>query len=146
MKTLLANDGDKMNKCLLGTFLALLSLTACTQTPLQHINPEIKQTNVLLQSMGNGLLGTSAHLLSPADRNQALEAEYNALEYTDAGKVVPWVSQQGNASGEVTPGQPYQVGSQNCRQYSHSFTIGGVPQTNRGSACRNENGSWSPLT
>ena len=99
----------------------------------------------LLASLGNGLLGSSAAQLTAADRKTALEAEYRALEYSPAGKAVSW-SGSGSASGDVTAAQPYQVGSQNCRQYTHSFTIAGAPQTARGTACRNTDGSWTPLT
>ncbi len=102
------------------------------------------ETN-LLASLGNGLLGNSASQLSAVDRKKALEAEYRALEYSPAGKSVSW-SGAGSNAGEVTAAQPYQVGSQNCRQYSHNFTINGYQQTARGTACRNPDGSWTPLT
>ena len=99
----------------------------------------------LLTSLGNGLLGNAANQLNAGDRKKALEAEYRALEYSPAGKTVSWGG-SGSNSGDVTAAQPYQVGSQNCRQYSHSFTIGGSLQTTRGTACRNPDGSWTPLT
>lgn len=99
----------------------------------------------LLAPLGNGLLGSSANQLSAADRKNALESEYRALEYSPAGKAVSW-SGSGSSSGDVIAAQPYQVGSQNCRQYTHSFVIGGAPHSVRGTACRNADGSWTPLT
>lgn len=120
-------------------------VSACTHSHTSGGSANLANTRVILQTMGNGLLGASMQLLSSRDRKQALEAEYKALEYTDAGKSVTWTSTNEGTSGSVTPGQPYQVGSQNCRQYSHSFFINGVPQTVHGSACRNANGTWSPL-
>lgn len=99
----------------------------------------------VLDELGNGLLGNAARQLRPADRQKALEAEYKALEYANAGKPVNWQSSTGSASGEVVAATPYQVGSQNCRQYTHSYTIAGAPQTSRGTACRNADGSWTPL-
>lgn len=99
----------------------------------------------LLTPLGNGLLGNAASRLSAVDRRKALEAEYRTLEYSPAGKVTSWDG-GGSSSGDVTAAQPYQVGSQNCRQYTHTFTIGGAPQTARGTACRNPDGSWTPLT
>ncbi|UXM96283.1 hypothetical protein N5853_06665 [Bartonella sp. HY329] len=101
--------------------------------------------NLIYNAMGTGLLGDSISQIPSNQRSRALEAEYKALEYTRSGNTINWATNDGAASGTVTPGQPYRVGSQNCRQYSHSFTIRGVPQTNRGSACRNDDGSWSPL-
>lgn len=120
-------------------------VSACTHSHTSGGSANFANTRVILQTMGNGLLGASMQSLSSRDRKQALEAEYKALEYTDAGKSVTWTSTNEGTSGSVTPGQPYQVGSQNCRQYSHSFFINGVPQTVHGSACRNANGTWSPL-
>lgn len=133
-----------MKKSLFIVVASTLTLSACTQHATQ--TGQLATSRIILDTMGNGLMGQSAATLTSSDRKQALEAEYKALEYTDAGKTVEWASSKGVASGSVTPGQPYQVGSQNCRQYSHSFIINGLPQTVRGSACRNANGTWSPLT
>lgn len=97
----------------------------------------------LLAALGTGLLGNSASQLAANDRRKALEAEYRTLEYSPAGKTVSWSA--ASSSGDVMAAQPYQVGSQNCRQYTHTFNINGVPQTQRGTACRNPDGSWTPL-
>lgn len=93
--------------------------------------------------MGSGLLGENGLKLSQSDRNKALMSEYEALE---TGQDVEWRASDGQSSGRVVVGQSYQVGSQNCRQYSHTFTIHDVPQFERGSACRNDTTNWSPLT
>lgn len=79
-------------------------------------------------------------------RNKALQAEYEALEYTPAGQKVTWGKPGDRFSGEVSPSQPYRVGSQDCRQYSHVVYSGGTAATGRGTACRNADGSWTPLT
>ena len=84
--------------------------------------------------------------LSNANRSRALEAEYRALESAPGGQTVVWQGDGGTA-GSVMAAVPYQVGSQNCRQYSHTIAIRGTaPQIARGAACRNANGSWTPLT
>ncbi|MEK1890333.1 MAG: hypothetical protein AAAB35_22780 [Phyllobacterium sp.] len=98
----------------------------------------------VLAALGNGLIGNAS--LDASDRKRALQAEYQALEYSPAGKTVEWKNSSGNRSGEVVAAQPYQVGSQNCRQYTHTVRIDGTPQSARGTACRNEDGSWTPLT
>ncbi|ASY62111.1 Outer membrane lipoprotein-related protein [Sinorhizobium sojae CCBAU 05684] len=82
--------------------------------------------------------------LSKSDRQRALEAEYRALEAAPGGQPVLWEGQ--GVSGSVVAAAPYQVGSQNCRQYSHTVTITGQSTTARGAACRNSDGSWTPLT
>jgi surface antigen len=90
-----------------------------------------------------GIIGRSGVDISDSDLQRALEAEYRALESAAVGQPVVWSGR--NVSGRVVASAPYQVGSQNCRQYTHSVTIGGKETVARGSACRNDNGSWSPL-
>lgn len=82
--------------------------------------------------------------LGKSDRQRALEAEYRALEAAPGGQPVAW--QGRGVSGSVVAAAPYQVGSQNCRQYSHTVTVKSQQTTARGAACRNSDGSWTPLT
>lgn len=100
----------------------------------------------VVDALGGGLAGRAAGpALSQRELRQALEAEYRALEYTPAGQTVAW-GQSGSAPrGEVVAGAPYRVGSQNCRQYVHSLSVDGRAASARGGACRNEDGSWTPL-
>jgi surface antigen len=100
-----------------------------------------------IQALRGGLLVRMPDLkLSKSDRARALEAEYKALETSPGGQKVVWDG-SGGTHGEVVAAMPYQVGSQNCRQYSHSISVkGGAPLTARGAACRNPNGSWTPLS
>jgi surface antigen len=97
--------------------------------------------------MDGGLIGGAiGSRLKDSDRRTALQAEYRALEYTPAGAAVEWQGSAGSLSGAVTAAQPYRVGSQDCRQYTHTVSSGGQKQTARGTACRNPDGSWTPLT
>ncbi|UCA46453.1 MULTISPECIES: membrane protein [unclassified Pseudochrobactrum] len=133
--------------------LPLFALTACSTlnastsgSPSRNPLAGGSVSNAVLAPMGNGILGSAGSQLTASDRRSAIEAEYKALEYAPKGEAVSWKGRSGKASGEVTAAQPYQVGSQNCRQYSHSFTVDGAPQLVRGTACRNDDGSWTPLT
>lgn len=99
----------------------------------------------IISAMDGGLIGGSiGSNLRDGDRRMALQAEYRALEYTPGGKAVDW--QGSGVTGSVTAAQPYRVGSQDCRQYTHTVSRGGQSQTARGTACRNPDGSWTPLT
>jgi surface antigen len=99
----------------------------------------------IIAAMDGGLIGgTVGSGLSENDRRTALQAEYRALEYTAAGKAVDWKGSRG--SGAVTAAQPYRVGSQDCRQYTQTVNAGGQNRSARGTACRNPDGSWTPLT
>ncbi len=96
-----------------------------------------------ISSLQGGIVSRSGIQLSRGDYNKALEAEYRALETAPGGQAVTW---SGSAKGEVVANAPYQVGNQNCRQYSHTITDNGREAKVRGAACRNADGTWTPLT
>ena len=48
--------------------------------------------------------------------------------------------------GTIVPGPAYQQASNTCRQYTHTIYIDGKPQTARGAACRNPDGTWTPIS
>ncbi|MFP5075719.1 hypothetical protein ACLE20_00260 [Rhizobium sp. YIM 134829] len=98
-----------------------------------------------IAALQGGIIAKGAgQSLSSADRQRALEAEYRALEAAPGGQPVIW--QGSKVRGSVVATAPYQVGSQNCRQYSHTVTMSGSETVARGVACRNSDGSWTPLT
>ncbi|QRM54767.1 hypothetical protein [Sinorhizobium sp. BG8] len=102
-------------------------------------------SGVYISSLQGGLIDRSkVASISSADRQRALEAEYRALEAAPGGQPVVWQGQ--GVSGSVVAAAPYQVGSQNCRQYSHTVTVQGRETVTRGAACRNAEGVWAPLT
>jgi surface antigen len=96
--------------------------------------------------VGGLATGPAAEGLGRGDIRKALAAEYQALEFGQSGKPVRWSGDWSTRSGEVVPAQPYRVGSQDCRQYTHALTVGGTTRTERGTACRNPDGSWATLT
>ena len=101
--------------------------------------------STIIAAMNGGLIGGEiGQGLDSRERRLALESEYRALEYTPAAQAVKW--QGSGDSGEVVAAQPYRVGSQNCRQYEHSVTVDGRKRSARGTACRNADGSWTPLS
>jgi surface antigen len=118
---------------------------AATPAASGPVTPAAPET--IISAMDGGLIGgTIGSGLRESDRRTALQAEYKALEYTPAGNAVEWQGSAGNLGGAVTAAQPYRVGSQDCRQYTHTVTASGQKRTARGTACRNRDGSWTPLT
>lgn len=108
--------------------------------------PKIAGSDTILAALNGGILPQDAASgLTGPDRLRALEAEYQALEKAPLGQVIAWKSQSGGTAGQVSAGTPYQVGQQNCRQYTHTATIKGTPVKGQGAACRNDDGSWTPL-
>ena len=95
---------------------------------------------------GGGLVGGAlGQTLSRRQKRLAIEAEYKALESAQAGQDISWQDAASGRAGTVRPAQPYRVGSQDCRQYTHVIRIDGQPREARGTACRNEDGSWMLL-
>lgn len=145
-------DAKSVQRALTGLALALtLTLSGCLTTSGGGPGPgpitTLPKPPPVVRGMAGGLAGTSVGKdLSASDLRKALDAEYKALEYTQAGQVVSWTGDAPGTSGQVAPNQPYRVGSQDCRQYSHTILSGGGSQTARGTACRNADGSWTPLT
>ncbi len=106
---------------------------------------EVAAANIA--AMNGGLVGGQIGAgMNERDRRIALEAEYRALEYTQSGQPITWKSSRSSLYGTVVAAQPYRVGSQDCRQYSHTVFTGGQSRNARGTACRNADGSWTPLT
>ena len=93
---------------------------------------------------GDGVAGPALKTLSRGDRARALAAEYQALEFQAVGEPIEWRGERG--AGSASALAPFRVGSQNCRQLIHRLEIGGETRTERGSACREPNGTWTPLT
>ncbi|KAA3514646.1 hypothetical protein [Agrobacterium rosae] len=96
-----------------------------------------------ISSLQGGIVGRSGLQMGRSDFNKALEAEYRALETAPGGQAVVWGD--GDTRGEVIANAPYQVGNQNCRQYTHNLTVDGKQAKVRGAACRNTDGTWTPL-
>jgi surface antigen len=101
----------------------------------------------IIESMRGGLIGSSVGAgLDEDEKSRALEAEYRALEYSQAGQPVTWKGNDAATYGEAAAAQPYRVGSQDCRQYTQTVYHNGQSKVARGTACRNSDGSWTPLT
>jgi surface antigen len=100
-------------------------------------------TSVYISALQGGVVSLSGADLSNGQKQRALEAEYRALETSPSGQTLTW--RDDDAAGEVVAAAPYQVGTQNCRQYKHTVIMDGKTYQARGAACRNDDGRWTPL-
>ena len=93
-----------------------------------------------------GLVGGAiGNALDEEDRRRAYAAEMDALEGGGPGAPVAWRGR--NAYGTVVAGPPYPYQSyERCREYTHTIYIQGRPQTARGVACRQPDGTWAPVS
>ena len=94
-------------------------------------------------ALNGGLIQRAGISLSSFDQTKALQAEQYALTAAPAGEAVNWQGEQ--ARGNVSAASPYQVGDQNCRQYTQRIFANGAEFVGRGAACREADGSWSLL-
>lgn len=94
-------------------------------------------------AMVGGIVGHEiGRSLDEQDRMLAREAEFEALERGQSGVARSWRNPDNGRYGEVVPSRPYRRGPDDCRDYTHTIYIDGRPQTMRGTACRNPDGSW----
>jgi surface antigen len=81
--------------------------------------------------------------LDEEDRRRAYAAEMWALEVGPSGAPVAWRNPNSGRYGNVVPGPAYQLNGVPCRQYTSTVYVDGRPQTERGTACRNPDGTWA---
>ena len=148
--------GIWMLKPLAATLAAALLLTACSargdgRSTIAGANPGIVvgspvasgATEAQLGAVEGALLGADVGLsLSERDREAALKAEYEALEYGKPGQPTQWQGTRSGNSGEVSVGASYEVNRLDCREYTHRISIDGRPRVVRATACRQPDGVW----
>jgi surface antigen len=141
---------------------AALGMSACTQStgPKQGIG-------ALTGAVAGGLLGNQVgagegrvaataigavigaavgseigRALDENDQRRLYAAQTRALESGRSGSRAEWRNPDSGNYGYVVPGPAYSVNNTNCRDYTHTIFIDGSPQTARGTACREPDGSW----
>jgi surface antigen len=149
-----------------------VSLAACAGSP-DGMGPGPKEnTGTLVGALGGAAIGSQfgggagghvagaligagvgalignriGNALDEKDKRLAYEAEMNALDRGQSGAPVSWRNPDSGRYGSVVPGPAYVDAGRNCRAYTETIYIDGRPQTARGTACRNPDGSWTPLS
>lgn len=84
--------------------------------------------------------------LDDEDRQRAYEAQMAALEGGASGAPVGWENPDSGRRGSIVPGPYYDRSGSRCRDFTHTVYIDGRPQIARGQACRNPDGTWTPVT
>jgi surface antigen len=101
----------------------------------------------LIGAAVGGFLGNRiGAALDDEDKRRAYAAQMQALETGPSGAPVAWRNPESGRYGSVVPGPATQIDSASCRQYTHTVYIDGRPQVERGTACRNPDGTWTVMS
>jgi len=93
-----------------------------------------------------GLIGNRiGAAMDDEDKQRAYYAQMQALESGAAGAPTAWANPDSGRRGTIVPGPQYDRRGMQCRDFTHTIYIDGRPQIARGAACRNPDGSWSPV-
>jgi surface antigen len=93
-----------------------------------------------------GLIGNRiGAAMDEEDRRRAYAAELAAMEAEGAGAPFEWRNPRSGHYGMIVPGPIYVERGARCRNYTHTIYIRGEPQVARGVACRNPDGTWTPV-
>ena len=96
---------------------------------------------------GGALLGAylGGNIGKSMDRQDRMGMQ-RALETGQSGRGVSWNNPDNGNHYVVTPMKTYYVHEQPCREYMTDVIIDGRPQQMRGKACRQSDGTWSPVS
>ena len=156
-------------KIIAATVLSL-ALAGCAGDPVTGTGPK-ENTGTLVGALAGGLIGSQfgrgtgeriaagvagaavggllgnriGAAMDDEDKRRAYAAQIQALESSGAGAPVAWRNPASGRYGSVVPGPVYDQGAMKCRQYTHTIYVNGQPQAARGTACKNPDGSWSPV-
>ena len=119
-----------------------LTLAACAGSP-DGMGPGPKEGTGTLHGAGTGAVLGAA--LDDEDKQRAYAAQMEALERGPSGAPVSWRNPDSGRYGSIVPGPAYQDAGRNCRSFTHTLYIDGRPETARGTACRNPDGTWTSI-
>jgi surface antigen len=93
-----------------------------------------------------GVVGASiGNSLNCEDRSYAVDAEYRGFEAGRPHQRYDWRSPRGDSYGYVQVGDYYQDRGRRCTTYTQEIWVHGRPETARGRACRQPDGTWQML-
>ena len=142
--------------------LPALALTACATAPtmvpvataptLAAIDPAQLSAPAESLAVAASMTDVSSFIdpgalgqLSEKSKAQAAGAQFNALQFGRVGAPRNWVGDSGQ-SGAVTVGPYVRVNLIDCRDFTHTVSVGGQNFVKKGTACREADGSWTVST
>jgi surface antigen len=80
------------------------------------------------------------------DQQYHSDTTQNALETQKVGQTSTWTNPDTGHSGDVTPTRTYTSEGQPCRDFTQTIHIDGEDEEINGTACRQDDGSWKPIS
>lgn len=106
-------------------------------TPAQTTATALQTTDV------NGFVdGSALALMTGNDKTQASNAQFYSMQFGRPGAPRAWSGDKGT-KGSVTVGPYVRVNNLDCRDYTHTVTLGGQSYVKKGMACREADGRWA---
>jgi len=97
--------------------------------------------------LAGGFLGNKVgKSLDCQDQQYHYDTTQSALETQKVGQSSTWTNPDTGHSGNVTPTRTYTSEGQPCRDYTQTIYIDGEDEEINGTACRQEDGSWKPIS
>ena len=97
--------------------------------------------------LAGGFLGNKVgKSLDCQDQQYHYDTTQSALETQKVGQSSTWTNPDTGHSGNITPTRTYTSEGQPCRDYTQTIYIDGEDEEVIGTACRQEDGSWKPIS
>jgi len=94
---------------------------------------------IVAGTVAGALLGSHiGKRMDEADRMKAAQA----LENTPTGQQTTWRNPDTGSQYSVTPTRTYEAAGAPCRDFTVNATVEGKPDTVKGTACRQADGTW----
>ncbi len=96
--------------------------------------------------VAGGYLGNKVgKSLDCQDQQYHYDATQNALETQKVGQTSTWVNPDSGHKGDITPTRTYTSEGQACRDFTQTIYVDGENEEVRGTACRQEDGTWQVI-
>ena len=97
--------------------------------------------------LAGGFLGNQVgKSLDCQDQQYHYDTTQSALETQKTGETAKWTNPDTGHAGDVTPTRTYTSEGQPCRDFIQTIYIDGASEEIKGTACRQEDGTWKPVS
>lgn len=97
--------------------------------------------------LAGGFLGNSVgKSMDCQDQQYHYDTTQNALESQKVGQSSSWTNPDTGHSGDITPTRTYTSEGHPCRDFTQTINVNGEKEEIKGTACRQDDGSWKPIS